>query len=192
MTRSDTEILFVTGAAGVGKSTLCWEMSSHLAEAGIAHAVIESDELDRVFPKPTEAELELLRPGTIDVSTLNLAAMWRTYAALGHKRLIMSGVVMHPEFDRRWVLAAIPGASIKFVRLLASESTLLARLAGRETGSAGAAQAERTLRQARRIATESPDTSLRFETDGETPAALAAAVLRACGWLDRPANAAKA
>ena len=186
-----TEILFITGAAGVGKSTLCWEMSSQLAEAGISHAVIESDELDRVFPKPAQAELDSLKPGTIDLSALNLAAMWSTYRALGHTRLIMSGVVMHPDFDRRWVMAAIPDASIKFVRLIASESTLIARLSGRETGSSASAQVERTLRQARRIATEKPDSSLRFETDGETPETLAIKILYGCGWLDRTLNAAK-
>ncbi|MBY3193601.1 MULTISPECIES: nucleoside-triphosphatase [Rhizobium] len=46
------QIVLVTGPAGVGKSTLCWEMSAQLAAEGVAHAVIETDELDRVFPRP--------------------------------------------------------------------------------------------------------------------------------------------
>jgi len=57
------EILLITGPAGVGKSTLCWEMGAVLAEAGIAHVAIESDELDRVFPKPGAEELAPLAPG---------------------------------------------------------------------------------------------------------------------------------
>ena len=58
------------------------------------HAIIETDELDRVFPRPTPEQLAALRPGTSDVSALNLAAMWETYRALGHTRLVMSGVML--------------------------------------------------------------------------------------------------
>ena len=47
------QLLLITGPAGVGKSTLSWEMSAQLAAAQVAHAVIETDELDRVFPRPT-------------------------------------------------------------------------------------------------------------------------------------------
>jgi adenylylsulfate kinase-like enzyme len=42
------QLLLITGPAGVGKSTLGWEMSAQLAAAQVAHAVIETDELDRV------------------------------------------------------------------------------------------------------------------------------------------------
>ena len=82
------------------------------------HAAIESDELDRVFPKPGAEELAPLTPGARDVSQLNLAALWSTYRALGHSRLIMSGVMLHVGFDKRWILAAIPDAQITVVRIL--------------------------------------------------------------------------
>jgi hypothetical protein len=59
-------------------------------------------------PRPSAEELQGLRPGTTDISTINLAAIWSTHRALGHSRLIMSGVMMHLNFDRRWILAAIP------------------------------------------------------------------------------------
>ena len=89
-----TQILLITGLAGVGKSTLCWEISSRLAAVGVAHTAIESDELDRVFPLPTPDELESLRPGTTDVSAITLEAFWSPYRTLGHTRLVMSGVVL--------------------------------------------------------------------------------------------------
>ncbi len=101
MSGTGVEILLITGPAGVGKSTLCWEANGLLAQAGIPHAAIESDELDRVFPKPGAEELAPLAPGARDVSQLNLAALWATYRALGHRRLLMSGVILHPAFDRR-------------------------------------------------------------------------------------------
>ena len=38
------EIVLITGPAGVGKSTLCWEIGAELAAAGNAHAINEADE----------------------------------------------------------------------------------------------------------------------------------------------------
>lgn len=178
------QLLLITGAAGVGKSTLSWEMSAQLAAAQVAHAAIESDELDRMFPHPDPAELDKIQPGTVDVSSINLAAIWSTYQALGHTRLIMSGVMMHLNFDKRWILSAIPEARITVVRLLASEPTLLARLAQREIGSRADDQAQRSLRQARRMASEDAEGIVVLPTDGKKPAELARIILQKTGWLD--------
>jgi predicted kinase len=177
------QILLITGPAGVGKSTLAWEMSAQLAAAEVAHAVVETDELDRVFPRPKREELEALRPGTVDVSSINLAAIWSTYKALGHSRLIMSGVMMHLDFDRRWILAAIPDADITVVRLTAGEAALLARLAQREIGSGAEEQAERSLRQAKRMADQAIEGAIVVTTDGRTPKELAQIVLGQTSWL---------
>lgn len=178
----EVDILLVTGPAGVGKSTLCWEIGAALAAAGKPHAIIETDELDRVHPKPSAEELERLKPGTRDVSSLSLAALWSTYYALGHRRLIMSGVMLHLAFDRRWILQAIPQARFTVIRLVAAEATLLARLAQREAGSGLAGQAERTLRQARRMAQEQQSGIISVPTDGRNPEELAQLVLAA--WLE--------
>lgn len=177
------EILLITGPAGVGKSTLCWEMGDVLAEAGIAHVAIESDELDRVFPKPGPEELAPLAPGARDVSQLNLAALWGTYRALGHTRLIMSGVMLHVAFDKGWILAAIPDARITVVRLRAGDESLIERLDHRETGAGRDAQIERSLRQARRLAGEAADGFIVVDTDGRSPTELAREVLGRAGWV---------
>ncbi len=178
------QIVLITGPAGVGKSTLCWEMSAQLAAAQIAHAVIETDELDRVFPRPSSEDLEKIQPGTTDVSSINLAAIWSTYRGLGHSRLIMSGIMLHFDLDRRWILAAIPDARITVVRMVATEPALLARLAQREIGSGAEEQAQRSLRQARRMANEGTEGVFVVPTDGKMPAELAEAVLRKIGWLN--------
>lgn len=178
------EIALITGPAGIGKSTLCWEMSARLVATRVAHAVIETDELDRVFPSPSAEDLDKIRPGTTDVSTINLAAIWSTYRALGHTRLIMSGVMMHLDFDRRWILAAIPDATIFAVRLIGSEPTLLARVAQREVGSGADEQVQRSLRQARRMAGEKVEGVFVVTTDDKTPMEMAEGVLRKIGWLN--------
>ncbi|UVK36701.1 AAA family ATPase [Mesorhizobium sp. AR10] len=174
--------LLITGPAGVGKSTVCWEIGAKLADAQIAHAIVETDEIDRVYPRPGAEELERLRPGTTDVSTINLAAIWSTYHALGHTRLIMSGVMMHLGFDISWILAAIPNAEITVVRLQASEETLAERLSRREIGSGAGEQLQRTLRQARRMADENREGLLCILTDGKGPTELAETILRETGW----------
>jgi hypothetical protein len=178
------QLLLITGPAGVGKSTLSWEMSAQLAAAKVAHAVIETDELDRVFPHPRVEELDRIQPGTTDVSSINLAATWSTYRALGHTRLIMSGVMMHLDFDKRWILAVIPEAQITVVRMLATEPTLLARLAQREIGSGSDEQAQRSLRQARRMAGGNVEGMIVLPTDGKRPAELAKFILQKTGWLE--------
>lgn len=177
------QLLLITGPAGVGKSTLSWEMSAQLAGAQIAHAVIESDELDRVFPKPDPAELDRVQPGAVDVSSINLAAIWSTYQALGHTRLIMSGVMVHLNFDMQWILSAIPDARITVVRLSAAEPTLLARLAQREIYSGADDQVRRSLRQARRMASQDTEGILILPTDGKKPTELAGIILQKTGWL---------
>lgn len=177
------DIVLITGPAGIGKSTLTWEVGAQLAAAGIAHAIVETDELDRVYPLPSRTELDGLRPGTLDVSTLNLAAIWATYRALGHRRLIMSGVMVHLDSDRRWILAAIPEARITVVRLEAGESTLLERLRQREIGAGLEAQFQRTLVQAQRMAGEGENGAIRLTTDGRSPQLLARLLLDELGWV---------
>jgi ribose 1,5-bisphosphokinase PhnN len=178
----DVRILLITGPAGVGKSTLCWEISAQLAAKQVAHAVIETDELDRVFPRPRPEDLERLRLGAADVCGINLAALWSTYRTLGHSRLIMSGVMVHLDFDRRWILAAIPGARVTAIRMTATEPTILARLAQREIGSGAEEQAQRSLRQARRMASEDTEGVFVVPTDGKMPDELAQIILREVGW----------
>lgn len=184
MADASVEILLITGPAGVGKSTLCWEIGDQLAAAGVPHAAIETDELDRVFPKPGADDLAALVPGARDVSQLNLAALWGTYRALGHSRLLMSGVMAHVAFDKRWILAAIPDARITVVRLRANDETLLGRLDRREQGAGREAEMERSLRQSQRMRQEAGEGFLVIETDGRTPAELARDVLAQSGWVE--------
>lgn len=181
--QDSVDVLLVTGPAGIGKSTLTWEMGAQLAAQHIKHAIVETDELDRVFPRPAPQELEQIRPGTTDVSAVNLAAIWSTYRKLGHSRLIMSGVMLHLDFDRRWISAAIPDARMTVVRLLGDDATLLERLARREIGAGAEEQEQRSLRQSQRMANQKMEGIIVVRTDDKSPQELAGAILREIGWL---------
>jgi predicted kinase len=178
-----TRILLITGPAGVGKSTLNWEVSAQLTAAGVRHAAIETDELDRIFPLPSASELEDLRPGMTDISEANLASIWGNYRAFGCDRLILSGVMVSLDDARKWVRRAIPNAEFAIIRLLASNETLLSRLEKREIGSGKEEQMRRTLRQANRITDVGSAGVIALQTDRKAPQELASEVLTRIGWL---------
>jgi hypothetical protein len=140
-----------------------------------------------VFPRPDQAALDALKPGASDVSQLNLAALWNTYRSLGHKRLIMSGVMLHAGHDKRWISAAIPDATITVVRLRSSDATLLERLDRREIGAGRDAQIARSLRQAKRMEGEDARDFVIVATDGRAPPDIAREILGRIGWLAEPA-----
>ncbi len=47
MPTAPVQVLLLSGPAGVGKSTLGWEIAAPLRRLGIAHVLLDSDELDR-------------------------------------------------------------------------------------------------------------------------------------------------
>jgi molybdopterin-guanine dinucleotide biosynthesis protein len=61
------EVLVIAGPAGVGKTTVANEVSAQLRRANVAHAVVDTDVLDDVFPVPDEQWR---------VTEQNLAAVW--------------------------------------------------------------------------------------------------------------------
>ena len=179
-----TQVLLITGQAGIGVSTLCWEISTRLVALGVAHAAIEGDELDRVFPPLSEDVLGSLKPGIWDVSALTLAALRSVYHTLGPDRLILSGVMLHPEEDRAWITSAIPDAEVTVVRLCCSNQTLLGRLDRREVGSGRDDQIRRSPQPVRPDAQQSGDGLIVVLTEGDPPMALAEQVLLAVGWVE--------
>jgi hypothetical protein len=101
------------------------------------------------------------------------------------RQAVLSGVMMHLAFDRRWITAAIPDAQMTVVRLRSTDETLIARLDQREIGLGRDEQVQRALQQARRMASEPPEGVLFVPTDGKSPSELAETLLHEIGWLRR-------
>ncbi|MGI5341346.1 hypothetical protein ACQEVS_30055 [Streptomyces sp. CA-181903] len=173
---TDYEALLIGGRSGVGKSTVGWEVSVLLEEAGVPHCVLDGDYLGHVYPAPPDD------PHRTAVTERNLAAVWANFAALGQRRLIYTNTVSVLEggLFRR----ALGGGSLRLVRVLltASDETAAARLARRESGTQLTAHIRRSHAAARRLDAETPAGTVRVATDGRQVREIAREVVGVAGW----------
>jgi GrpB-like predicted nucleotidyltransferase (UPF0157 family) len=170
------DVILLCGPTGAGKTTTAFEMSRMLAASGVTHAVIDTDELDRVYPQPS-SESEL-----IELTSRNLMAVWESYASLGHHRLILCGVMLDSAAATRWIAEALGNPKITVVRLVATESTLEARIMVREIGSGRQHHLQTAVRQAAQLGQEVRLNEKTVVTDGRTPIEVAGDVLGWAGW----------
>jgi len=156
---SSVDVLVISGPAGVGKSSTAFEVSDQLRAANVAHAVIDTDELDRFYPVPEDLSA---------ITERNLAAIWEGYRERGCGRLILVGVYADVPTELEWTARAVPGAQFTLVRLVAGREALEHRIARREAGSGAAAQLARTTRQVADMeADQRPEVHI-VDTDGHS------------------------
>lgn len=174
-TELPTEVIFIGGRSGVGKSSVAAEASQLLARADIRHAVIEGDNLDQAHPQPW-------REG-IDLAGRNLAAIWHNYRSIGYSRLIFTNTVSVLEIAS--LSAALGGPIRSFgVLLTATDQTAAQRLAQREIGTALEEHIERSKLAAARL--DASSTAYKVPTDGRSLTDIAAQILDSAGWLSAP------
>ena len=135
------------------------------------HAMIDADELDRIFPPPTDD------PHKTRLTYANLAAVWANLRAAGARRLILTMVALSLADDLAHVHRAIPEADITAVRLWASNEDLLERVRGREAGSGYDDQTPKTIQQAHAMKRETGSGHLPIDTTGKPVPEVAREVL---------------
>ncbi|MFL5995598.1 MAG: AAA family ATPase [Streptomyces sp.] len=172
------EVLLLGGRAGVGKTTVGWEVSARLRAARVAHAVIDGDFMGQVHPAP-EGD-----PHRAAIAERNLTAVWGNYAELGYRRLVHTHTVSVLE-ESTGVFRRAMGDGVRIVRVLltASDETIERRLAGRELGSELEKELRGSARKARMLDERAPAGTLRVVTDGRTVIDIAAEVTAASGWV---------
>ncbi|WP_413753632.1 hypothetical protein NRF20_29675 [Streptomyces sp. R-74717] len=173
------EVLLIGGRAGVGKSTVAWEVSAQLRAVEAAHAVVEGDLMGQVHPAP-EGD-----PHRAGITERNLAAVWSNFAELGYRRLIYTNTVsVLPESAAMFERAM--GADVRIVRVLltASDATTYGRLSGREIGSELDREVANSVRKARLLDEHAPADTVRVATDGRKVTDIAREVVAVTGWGD--------
>ncbi|KUH36705.1 MULTISPECIES: AAA family ATPase [Streptomyces] len=170
------DLLLIGGGAGVGKTTVAWEVSAALQERNTAHCLIEGDCMDQIHPAPAGD------PRRTAITERNIAAVWSNYAALGQQRLIYTNTVsiLEEEMVRRAM--GSDTVRVTCVLLTAEESTTRQRLTRREIGSRLSVHIERSLRMARHLDEAAPRGTVRITTDGRSVRDVAARVLEAAAW----------
>ena len=107
-------VLLLTGPSGVGKTTVAYEVSAMLAARDVAHALIDTDNLDHIHPPPADD------PTKGRLTAANLAAVWANLSRAGARRLILTGVVEDLEAELRLLGPAVPEGQWTVVLLRAS------------------------------------------------------------------------
>ncbi|UED83370.1 hypothetical protein [Streptomyces profundus] len=120
-------MLWITGARGVGKSTVGWQTYTRIQRAGVPVAFFDLEQIGFLSPTPPDD------PEHHRFKARNLAALWRNCAAQGARHLVVNGLVS----DARSVTAyreALPTTPLTVCRLEAGPARLADRVARRGAG----------------------------------------------------------
>jgi tRNA uridine 5-carbamoylmethylation protein Kti12 len=117
---NDTEVLVLNGCPGSGKSTLANAISEQLRQMGIAHAVIDVDEVGRIYPEIGSS-----------FDWKNVRAMWPNYTAISNLKVILP-VCINDKRDFEELRSATPCRKFTICELVADAQTLKDRLTKRE------------------------------------------------------------
>ena len=171
MTEDRVPVLWLCGPAGVGKSTVSWQLFTELTRAGEHVAFADTDQLCMCYPAPPAD------PGRQRLKALNLNSMIVNYREAGARCMIVNGVVDPIRGVYRDVLSH---AVITVCRLRADRDELARRFSERHVLSADLEEAlSDTLAEAEAMdATIFADVNL--ETTGVPAAQVAALVRETC------------
>ena len=117
---SDVDVLVLHGAPGSGKTTLSRSIAELLRVAEMANAVIDLDDLCKVYPFPERS-----------FARNNLRAVWPNYAEIPELKLVIPSVIADEE-ELAKLSGSVPGARFAVCELTAPEHVLKERVTARE------------------------------------------------------------
>lgn len=117
---TNAEILIIHGSPGSGKSTIADAVAEILREANAPHAIIDLDEISRIFPTQDPS-----------FSKKNLKAIWPNFAVVPGLRGIIPTVIADQE-ELRLLHDALPVAKFMICELVAPQEVLRERVMARE------------------------------------------------------------
>jgi ABC-type glutathione transport system ATPase component len=168
-----SEVLFIGGGSGVGKTTVGLEIHSLLRNAGIAHGVIDGDLLDLAYPTPWGHNL----------AERNLTALWSNYHSLGYRRLIyINTASVLPKEMRKLAEAMGDAPRISAVLLTCSDASVRERLGRRETGTGLQRHLEASSKMAALLQDKVEGSVRQISTDSREAREVAADVVAVTDW----------
>jgi hypothetical protein len=174
-----TEVLFIEGRSGVGKSSVGVEIHAQLSAAEVPHCLIEGDFLDLAYPAPWEHGL----------AERNLAAMWSNYRDLGYRRMIyVNAASVLGEVLPRLTAAMGDDPKVLAVVLTCSDQTARQRLSRREVGSTLDEHVLRSADMGELLENAVPEWVHRLDTDNGSVTDVATQIIRWSGWLGGAAS----
>lgn len=164
-------VLWITGPAGVGKSTVSWQLFTELARTGTHVAFADADQLCMCYPAPAGD------PTRERIKAQNVGALVPRYRAAGARCVIVNGCV-DPAAGVRTEL--IPRAEITVCRLRADPDEIVRRFAGRGDASDGLDQLLEETRAEAEAMDASDFADVSVDTDGVAAAEVAKLVRESC------------
>jgi adenylate kinase family enzyme len=116
---NNIDLLILDGPPAVGKSSLAKAIASALQKLNQRHAIIEMDDLARVYPR-----------SLLSIMYQNLASIWPNYETLGHIKIIIPTYMQNGE--REIIIDAAPANRITICEVVAPISELKQRIDERE------------------------------------------------------------
>jgi gluconate kinase len=174
------EIILITGPSGSGKTTVAFEVSAILKASEVGHGLIDTDELDRLYPAPPSQE---------NLTSQNLQAIWKSFSNYNCEKLIMCGVMTNVSHDLDWIKKIMPkGSGIYTFRLTASTPVIHDRLKRREIGSLLNEHLASSDKAARRIASSDDKEVTHIDTENKPISDISHEILRHTEWLETITN----
>lgn len=185
----DGQVMLICGPAGVGKSTVGFQLYVRCLQAGLAASYVDLDQISFVRPAhPHDADGHRLK-------ARNLAAIWQNYQAAGATHLIATGPIDNAQALQAYT-AEIP-AAVTLCRLRAGPDELTKRILSRGVGGGWPQPGDPLRGQPPQVLLESgaraaeqaaalDKSQLRglvMDTDGRLPDEAAALIGRMAGWF---------
>ena len=168
--------MVITGAVGVGKTTVAYEVRLRLKAADVSHVLID-DEFGLFHPYSSDdPDGERLR---IDA----LGSLWQVYRKARVERLILARVISDSAtLDK--IATAIPGAEIDLYWLVAPMPVIEQRISGRQVPTAYAWCVERASELMEQWAQNPLDATV-IETESRSIPEIADEIVAQSGWLEK-------